>query len=1089
MNIRRLLMALLVMLGMLIVAGSLWESFAAREKFRAVAWMEQTNYLADVSLRLSVLMAMERGVTAIVLADPDHASAEILAEMAQLRQAFEQQHQHLIQIFRELPSLANEHPLAIAMHEFLIWHGRLDTLRQVVDARLNQTHSSIPLSEQEWIEQSSRHIEILTGVRHASMVALPGNTYTYKPNPVLKEALFTVSEYAGRERAIIGTAIANRRPLSSEEILQLQRYRYIVELGLQRVRNIARNLSTANGVGVITALSELESGFLGRYEELRRQVYAASESQAPYPVSADEWYSEATRGINTMVALSESISANQQYDIEQLRHKAYLDVGMLTLALLLAGIIFLFSVHVIRQRIILPLTRLEHAVHVITAGELEQSLPDFFNDELGELAHTLDVMRQTLLQDISQRDADARELRKFAMALEQSADTVIITDHNRIIEYVNAAFERNRGYHRSQVLGRSADIFKSTLNTQELYRNFQHSLAQGEVFRSIVSNTRSDGEVYFEELTISPVRDNSKTITHYIAHGKDVSERIRAENELRKLSRVIEQNVSSVLITDKDGIIEYVNPQFSRVTGYRSEEVRGHKANMFRSGLTPDTVYRELWKTIRQGNVWKGEIQNRRKNGELYWCMVSISPVCNEEGTITHFVGMQDDISEQKELEEQVNLLAFYDELTKLPNRNLLSKKFALALAHAQKNHSSLALIALDIRGFSLINDSLGHQAGDQVLCTVSQRLSQVARDNDTVARYGNDEFIIILNDIHHPNDVRLVAQRLIDIVAQPIQLDEQELILSLHIGISMMPRDGDELDILLRNAVTALHRATQEINSHYCFYTDELNTEASTRLSLEHALRRALDNNELILYYQPKIEVETGLIIGVEALARWPHPVDGWISPEKFIPVAEETGLIERLGRWALDEACRQNKQWQEAGLVPITVAVNVSAHQLRQGGLLQAVSRTLDQSGLAPQYLQLELTESAVMNTPMKTSEVLQQLKSLGLGLAIDDFGTGYSSLSYLGHFPFDALKIDRSFVSNISSLSEQENIVNMIIAMADSLGLRVIAEGVETEIQAQYLRGRGCDELQGYLYSPALPAEEVERLLRDRVPFKIP
>jgi diguanylate cyclase (GGDEF)-like protein/PAS domain S-box-containing protein len=1010
----------------------------------------------------------------------------MLEEMAQQRGNVDTFYRQLLEAAQVLPVLPASHPLSTALHDLAYNRGELEASRGQIDQGL-RNGSTVSGTEQAWIALASTHIEALANVRRATMAPLPDNIYSYTSNPVMKEVLFTVSEYAGRERAIIGAAIARNQPLHAGELAQLQQYRDIVELGLRRSENIVRQFPATQGMTL--ALAGLSGGFLGRYEELRQAVYAASREGRPYPVDAATWYAEATLGINTLIALSEAISERLEQDVGELRHKASLDTALLAVSLLLATLVFIAAVRLIGTRILNPLQRLESAARSIGAGDLARPLPPFAADELGHLAQAFDHMRLTLLDDINQREAGAAELRKFSLALEQSADSVIITDRRRVIEYVNAAFERTRGFRRDQVLGKNAAIFKNELTDADTYRQFQQALERGDVFRTTLTNRRADGTPFYEEITISPVRDSGGTITHYISNGKDVTDRIHAEGELRKLSQAIEQSVSSVIITDPQGYIEYVNPQFTRTTGYSADEVRGSKLNMLKSGRTSAERYRELWTTIKQGNVWEGEFLNRRKSGELYWELVSISPVRNDQGAITHFVGLQHDISERKKLEEQINFFAYYDELTQLPNRNLLTQRFAQSAAASHRDGTLLALLSLDLSRFKLINDSLGHRIGDEVLRTIGKRLTQVARGHDTVARYGGDEFVVILSDVQNTDDVSTVAQRMIDAVAVPIELEGNELRLSLHIGISLMPQDGDDLDTLLRNATTALHQAAREGRNHFRFYTDELNAEASARLSLEHALRRALAQNELELHYQPKVDMNSGHIVGVEALARWSHPTEGWISPQRFIPIAEDTGLIQTLGDWALREACAQNRRWQEAGLQPITVAVNLSAHQLRQPGLDVVVARILEETGLDPRYLELELTESAVMESPDQTAAVLHQLKALGLGLAVDDFGTGYSSLSHLGRFPFDTLKIDRSFVTDITTAPDQATIAKTIIAMADSLRLKVIAEGVETEAQAVYLRDQGCNELQGYLFSRPLPATALEQMLRERRALRLP
>ncbi|MCW8918152.1 MAG: EAL domain-containing protein [Gammaproteobacteria bacterium] len=1085
MSIRRLLITLLALLGLLILLGSLWQVSDIRTRLRAISWIEQSNGLADASLHASAVMAMERGITAAILADTLQANGGMQREMLTQRRALDEHYQRLLDIAHALPTLPANHPLVAALRDLASSRQTLESFRHEIDLALEQGGEG--QREQAWFTLSSSHIEALMTLRFATMAPLPDNPYSYVSNPVLKQVLFTISENAGRERAIVGIAIAQNRPLTAEELERLRQYRNLVRLRLKTSESITRYMPTT--AELTHATTRLSTVFLGRYEELRQAVLSASREGRPYPVSAEEWYTGATAGINTVLELADVLNDQLRQDIGRLRGSVELGSTLVLFSMLGALLVFTVALTQIRRRILEPLQRLEGAANTIAGGDLQQPLPAFNQDELGHLATAFDHMRQTLLDDIQQREAAAAELRKFALSLEQSADAVMITDRDRNIEYVNAAFERTRGYHRSEVLGKNAAICKQEINDPTACENFQQALEQGEAFCTTLANQRADGTPFYEEVTLSPLRDPAGVITHYISTSKDVTVRIRAEAELRKLSQAIEQSVSSVIITDPEGIIEYVNPQFSRTTGYHAEEVRGRKLNMLKSGQTTAAQYQELWHTIKQGQVWEGELLNKRKNGELYWELVSISPVRNPQGLITNFVGLQHDISEHKKLEEQLNFFAFYDELTQLPNRNLLTQRFKQAAGASRRNGTLLALLSLDICRFKLINDSLGHRIGDEVLRTIGTRLSQAAREHDTVARYGGDEFVVILSDVENPDDISTVAQRMLDAAAQPMVLEGHELRLALHIGISLMPQDGDDLDTLLRNAITALHQAAREGRNHFRFYTEELNAAASARLSMEHALRRALEQNELELHYQPKVDLQSGRITGVEALARWHHPTEGWIPPVQFIPVAEETGLIMELGEWALREACTQNRRWQAAGLPPITVAVNLSVCQLRQPTLVATVTRILGESELEARYLELELTESAVMESPDETVRILGQLKALGLSLAVDDFGTGYSSLSHLGHFAFDTLKIDRSFVIDITSAPDQATIAKTIIAMADSLRLKVVAEGVEGEEQAVYLRDKGCDELQGYLFSRPLPAAELETLLRSGRALTLP
>ncbi|MBA2777291.1 EAL domain-containing protein [Billgrantia kenyensis] len=1045
--------------------------------------------MADLSLRASGVMAMERGITSAILSQPDMATPDMLYEMAQQRRNGDELYRVILAVSSELARLsggAPHHPLRSSLQELARHHEALSSARRQVDARL--AGEIVTLDESQWILQATRFIEALTSVRDASTHPMPGNIYSHSTNPIIKDALFNISEYAGRERAILGAAISQQRAISDSEHAMLMRYRDIVEASLERVDILFRQLPEQPSLS--TAQAELESRFLEEYQELRLAVYEADRRGHDYPVTAAEWYVQATAGINSVLALSEAVSQHFEASLDKLRNSVTLSLAMVIFSILTAITIFLMAVWSIRHRILQPLQRLEASVNRVASGLLEERFPAFRQDEIGSLAQAFDEMRASLLDDIQRREATEEQLRKFSLAVEQSADSVIITNQNRDIEYVNAAFERLRGYSRDDVVGMNARIFRSSeRNSPELYQEFRQALTNGEPFRATFINLGSEGKKYYEEISVSPLYDQSGNVTHFVANGRDVSERIHAEQELKKLNQAIDQSVSSIVITDANGITEYVNPQFTRTTGFQPEEVMGRPSHLLEPGRLPHGQYQDMRRTLRLGRVWEGEIRNRRKNGELYWELTSISPVRNKHGVITHFVGIQYDISERKQMEEQINQLAYFDDLTKLPNRALLAKRFDEVARHAVRRGQRVVVMSLDISRFQLINDSLGHRIGDKVLQAVGKRLTDCARQNDIIARYAGDEFVVILPDAPDYKGIAAIAQRMIESVYRPLGIEGHELNINMHAGISMLPQDGTDLETLLGHATTAQHMAAREGQNTFRFFTEDLNTAAWQRLALEQDLRRALEQESLELHYQPKVDLRSGEVVGVEALARWQHPVEGNISPMHFIPVAEETGLIRPLGEWALREACLQAMAWQSQGLPPLVMAVNLSARQLLQPGLADMVARILTETGLDPALLELELTETAVMARPEETSTLLQELKSLGVRLAVDDFGTGYSSLAYLRRYPFDTLKIDRSFISNITTSADEAAIAQTIIAMGHGLRLQVVAEGVETEEQATYLRSHRCDQLQGYLFSRPLPAGKMTELLAKGSRLRLP
>jgi len=560
----------------------------------------------------------------------------------------------------------------------------------------------------------------------------------------------------------------------------------------------------------------------------------------------------------------------------------------------------------------------------------------------------------------------------------------------------------------------------------------------------------------------------------------DITERKVAEGELRKLSLAVEQSPAAVLITDPAGVVEYVNPKFTRVTGYTLEEARARTPSLLKSEGMSEEAYRDLLDRLSSGEEWHGEIRSRRKNGSRYWELASISPVVDPNGAITHYVAVKEDISDRKDYEAQLEYLSTHDELTGLANRALLSDRLEQSIHYAQRSERQVAVLLLDLDRFKFINDSLGHDFGDRLLCEVARRLQDSVREADTVARLGGDEFVLLLTELAGTKDAGLVANKILHQLAQPYRLDGREISLTASLGISLYPRDGLDVATLIRNADTAMYQSKRD-GSTFSYYATEMNQKVLATLEMESGLRNALERKEFRLHYQPQVDLASGRVIGCEALLRWLHPQKGMISPGDFIPLAEETGLITPIGAWALHEACRQAVVWQEAGFPELRMAVNLSARQFRKGDLPQQVRKTLHQTGLAADRLELELTESMVMDDPVGAKQTMQGLKDLGVFLSLDDFGTGYSSLNYLRRFPVDSLKIDRSFIRDVVVDPSGASVVTSIIDIAHNLRLVAVAEGVETREQLDFLVGCGCDSYQGFFFSKPIPAEDFTNLLR--------
>ncbi|UZE96745.1 EAL domain-containing protein [Alkalimarinus alittae] len=570
----------------------------------------------------------------------------------------------------------------------------------------------------------------------------------------------------------------------------------------------------------------------------------------------------------------------------------------------------------------------------------------------------------------------------------------------------------------------------------------------------------------------------SDDLSAAILHLDHEEQRVIAEGKLRQLSQAVEQSANAIIITNADGDIEYVNRSFIKLTGYTLAEVAGKKPKVFKSESTPHAISQEIWETLLAGEEWNGELQNKKKDGSLYWSLQSISPIKDEQGNVTHYLSTQEDNTELHEAQETIKKLAFYDPLTNLPNRRLLADRLDQAIASVKRYpHQMVAVMLFDLDNFKRINDSLGHKYGDMLLQHVAKSFLELVREEDTVSRLGGDEFTIILRGIPSVEKITDIASQFIETLAKPIELMGNQVIISSSIGISVYPQDASDRDTLMRNADMAMYHAKAEGKHNFQFYKEEMNTKAQERLLLENKLRHAVESGHFVLHYQPQVDLRTGELIGLEALIRWIDPIQGMISPLTFIPLAEETGMIGTIGDWVIRKACEENKRLQLQGFPEVKVAVNVSAYQFRHGDhLCDVIKSSLASTGLQAKHLSVELTESILIEDVEDTIAQLHSLKGLGITLAVDDFGTGYSSLSYLKRFPIDILKIDQSFIRDILDDVNDEAIVNAIIGMGRSLGLTVLAEGVETIAHRDYLLHQKCNFAQGYLYCKPKPADEL-------------
>ncbi len=562
---------------------------------------------------------------------------------------------------------------------------------------------------------------------------------------------------------------------------------------------------------------------------------------------------------------------------------------------------------------------------------------------------------------------------------------------------------------------------------------------------------------------------------------REIDVRRQAEESLNLAANVVSSSNEAIVITDSDARIVDVNDAFVRVTGYSREEVIGKDPAMMASGRHDVHFWNQFWDSLLMTGQWKGEVWDRRKNGEIYPKLLSVSAVRNDDDRVSHYVGIFSDISKMKETEARLEQLAHYDPLTGLPNRVLFRDRLSQAMLRVHRAGGPLALMFLDLDGFKIINDTLGHQVGDMLLVAVGHRLQSSVRSGDTVARLGGDEFTIVLSDLEDVQNLSRLARRTINLFSKPFNIAGRKLFVTASIGIALYPHDGRNVDQLLQSADTAMFSAKDRGKNGFQYFSQEMNLEAMNRLNLETSLREALDRDEFELYYQPLISLESRRVVGAEALLRWKNPERGTLLPGTFVPLAETIGLIRSIGSWALAEACRQAKTWIADGLPRMFVAVNMSAHQIRGSRTVKLVSKALEATGLDPELLELEVTESALMKEADQTVKTLKDLKNLGIRLSIDDFGTGYSSLSQLKRFPVDKLKVDQSFIADIARDSDTEAIVRTIIAIGHTLRLSVVAEGVENRRQTEFLEDAGCDLAQGFYYGRPLPSDQFTRFVK--------
>ncbi|OLP19295.1 hypothetical protein BST81_05930 [Leptolyngbya sp. 'hensonii'] len=675
--------------------------------------------------------------------------------------------------------------------------------------------------------------------------------------------------------------------------------------------------------------------------------------------------------------------------------------------------------------------------------------------------------------------------------LEQATDAIEIMDPELKILYVNSAFEKITGYSRSEAIGKTpATLFRAGQPEEGIYAEISRSLSSGQVWHGSYIGRRKDGSFYHQEATLFPVLNYENEVTNYVAIKRDISDRkqtqTKLEHSLSILNATFEATADSILVTDIRGKILHFNQKFvdlwqipASILNLRDnrQSVLHHIAGQLRDPQSfSSKKMLELYVRPHTESYDILELKDGRVL-ELYSSPQRLDDV------VIGWVWSFRDVTERQRTEARMRYQALYDTLTGLPNRVLFHDRLSDALAQAGGREIQVAVLFLDLDRFKLINDTLGHAAGDLLLQEFAQRLRSCLRDSDVLARWAGDEFTLLIPRINGAEEAAAIAQRIMETLKPEFNLDGHLLRVTSSIGIAIYPQDGTDAETLLKHADAALYQTKEAGRNGYHFYTSTTNSAASAWLTLENHLNRALERQEFVLHYQPQVNLVTGEIIQMEALLRWQSPELGLVSPDQFIPLAEESGLILAIGEWVLRTACRQQRLWQESSLPSVGIGINLSGHQFKQPRLVESIHQILQETGMEPRYLELEITETTVMKDVDRTHLTLEELHQLGISIALDDFGTGYSSLNYLKKFPFHTLKIDQSFIAEVTTDTNDEAIVTAIIALGRVLKLKLVAEGVETREQAQLLQSLGCETMQGYLFSHPVPADRATELLQHR------
>ena len=660
-----------------------------------------------------------------------------------------------------------------------------------------------------------------------------------------------------------------------------------------------------------------------------------------------------------------------------------------------------------------------------------------------------------------------KELYAFKYAISHSDNSIVITDPDRAITFVNDVFEKNTGYTKEEVIGKNPNILKSGQHDESFYKDLNAKLNQGKKWEGEFINKRKDGTVFYEKASIVPVFLNKHLIS-YLAIKLDITEYIEQNLKLAQSATVFENTEEAIIIADAEGKVISVNTAFSTIYNYTTEDIKGQNLSILHSDMQDENFYKNMWQQLEEQGLWRGKLINKTKDGELIPIWSTIKKISDKHNQTVNYTAIQTDLRELENSQAKANYLAYHDPLTGLYNRVNFEEYLAHALFLAKRNKNLLAILFIDLDRFKVINDTLGHDIGDEVLITVAKRLNTTLRESDFISRWGGDEFVVILENLSQASEAAIIATNIINALKEPMLINTHHLITTASIGIALYPDNAQDSNTLIKYADSAMYLAKDMGKNNFRYYTEELSKEIQNKLKIDMALHNALTKNEISLVFQPQYEIESKKIISAEVLVRWNNPELGFVPPDKFIPIAEDSGTIVPLGYYIFEEACRAYQKMKNNNLHLEQIAINVSSIQFKETELLHTFLSIAKQYDVKPSEIEIEITERFIMEHTETNMDMLQNFRDHGFKISIDDFGTGYSSMSYLKQLPVDTIKIDKSFISGISHGSSDNVIIEAIIALSKTLGYFIVAEGIETQEQEEFLARVHCDFGQGYLYS---------------------